>query len=134
VFKTRFQRESVSLDASKGGRTKTYFRDDVNINTIVARHRTQGIPLPVRPASYGDVSSVPDYLSALLRVQEAQEYFSSLPAVVRDRFSNDPVHLLAFLTDEANRAEAEKLGLLEKKPAAEAAGSTGTTLPGGGDK
>jgi len=39
-----------------------------------------------------------------------------LPAKMRARFHNDPQELLEFISNEENRAEAEKLGLVAKKP------------------
>ena len=48
---------------------------------------------------------------------EAQEKFSELPAHIRKRFGNDPIQFLDFVTDENNKDEATRLGML-KIPAA----------------
>ena len=50
-----------------------------------------------------------------------------LPADVRTRFNNDAGALVDFVSDDANRAEAEKLGLVlpkasEPNPAPEGGG------------
>ena len=42
--------------------------------------------------------------------------FDSLPSSLRERFSNDPSRLLAFVDDESNFDEAVKLGLLSPLP------------------
>ena len=59
-----------------------------------------------------DVSQFGDYQSSFELIRSAQAQFDALPSSVRDRFDNDPSKLIAFLNDPDNRAEAEKLGLL----------------------
>lgn len=85
-----------------------------DINAIMRRAERTGEVLvtDARPM-YGDFSSVGDYQSALEAVRTAQAAFMSLDPAVRERFANDPGRLLEFLSDEGNRAEAEKLGLVE---------------------
>ncbi|ETR80120.1 hypothetical protein [Chlamydia pneumoniae] len=51
-----------------------------------------------------------DYSEALNVVIEPQEQFESLPAKLRERFGNDPVVMLDFLSREENFEEAKKLG------------------------
>ena len=52
-------------------------------------------------------------------VIEAQENFSELPAHIRKRFGNDPEQFLDFVTDENNKDEAIRLGMLDTPLAAE---------------
>lgn len=90
---------------------------DTNINLIMKRYGATGQLPRVQnaEAQYGDFSGVSDYKTALDSVIHAKEQFQALPATVRARFGNDPANLLAFVGDEANRTEAEKLGLLQPK-------------------
>lgn len=64
---------------------------------------------------YGDFTNIGSYQECLERVLAIDEHFMSLPAAVRDRFRNKPSELFDFLSDEKNRDEAVKLGLLSKK-------------------
>jgi len=88
-------------------------RDECDINTIVRRFGLTGeLPNNVRVPRYGDFTAVSDYQTAMNMVIEANEAFMQLPAEVRSRFNNDPGALVDFMSDDNNRAEAEKLGLV----------------------
>lgn len=98
------------------GRTKTSFRDETDINKMVAKFRATGIAPRVSEvvARYADVSDIPTYAEAFNQVQEAQKMFLALPSAIRTRFGNNPGQLLEFCSDKNNRDEAIKLGLVEK--------------------
>lgn len=88
-------------------------REETDINTIVRRFGLTGeLPNNVRVPRYGDFTAVSDYQTAMNMVMEANEAFMQLPADVRSRFNNDPGALVDFMSDDSNRAEAEKLGLV----------------------
>lgn len=89
-------------------------KDACDINMIVAKCRKTGMMTNVRTDQlrYGDFSSAVDYHDSVLRAQEAQDAFMSLPADIRKRFSNDPGQLIDFLANEANRQEAVDLGIV----------------------
>lgn len=91
------------------------FKDECDINNILRQFNVTGL-LPEAPLSprYGDFTGISDYHTAMNRVIAAEEEFASLPATIRARFDNDAGNLIAFLDDEANRAEAIELGLVEK--------------------
>ncbi len=92
-----------------------HYKDECDINTILQKFSISGI-LPEAPLSprYGDFSGISDYHTALNRVIAAQDEFEALPAQIRARFDNDPAKLIEFLDDEANRPEAEELGLVDR--------------------
>lgn len=119
-----------SLDPS---RTKQSFAEESDINFIMARYMETGQldPLVVqqREAAFGDFSDGLDFMGAMNRVVEGQAAFGTLSSKVRDRFGNDPVLLLEFLSDPANRAEAESLGLVQKPAAEPAAAPVSGTAP-----
>lgn len=94
-------------------------RDQVNINTIVARAR-RGIMPATNPSqcNYGDFSSGTDFYTAQLRIKDAERDFMRLDVEIRKRFQNDPAQMIDFLADPDNQEEAQRLGLI---PAAEAA-------------
>lgn len=131
-FRTRFDGKSnersaanvvVIPDTPENVRTKQAFKDEVNINNIIARYKLTGnLPDSARAAlaKFGDFSNVPDYQSALNTVMVAQEVFSNMPSALRNRFDNDPGEMLAFLNDSRNRDEAIKLGMIDPPSSPEA--------------
>jgi len=94
--------------------TQQHFKDETDINNILRQFNITGL-LPEQPLSprYGDFTGIGDYHGALNAVIAAEDQFMALPANLRARFENDPAQLIDFLSDENNRSEAEKLGLLE---------------------
>lgn len=99
-------------------RTKQSFRDQVNINKIIAKYQRTGMIEHVNSQApiYGDASIVDSYQRSLEVVAQAEAAFAALPAEIRSKFENDPVKLMEFLADDANREEAIKLGLRRKPP------------------
>lgn len=108
--------------AGEVSRTQQQFKDECDINSIMSRYEETGVlPAPGRNppvARFGDFASAPDFMSAQNTVLRAREQFESLPRKVRERFQNDPVQFLQFVTDKANLPEARKLGLLSDEAAA----------------
>lgn len=105
----------VQVFCTTPSKTKQEPKNACDINKIVARAlRGQAIMnLNNKPGRFGDVSEVPDYATALRVVKRAEELFSSLPALVRKRFQNDPAEMLEFVKDSKNADEAKALGLLK---------------------
>lgn len=99
------------------GRTKQSFRQECDINAIVAKANVTGVLSHVNNCApvYADVSNIPDYQSALEIVNNSERLFMALPSVAREKFENDPVKLFEFLRDKGNYEEAVKLGLVVKK-------------------
>ncbi|AXL15187.1 internal scaffolding protein [Microviridae sp.] len=94
-----------------------HFKDECDINNILRQFNITGqLPTNTLSPRYGDFTGVVDYQSALNAVIEAEDGFMTLPAETRAMFGNDPEQLINFLADEGNRAEAEKLGLVDPKP------------------
>ena len=98
--------------------TQQHFKDECDINVIIARHDTTGLwckpgdLAKVRQPLFDDFSVVPDFMDAQNFLIEAGELFDALPSRVRKRFNNSPAELLEFLNDPANAAEAVALGLV----------------------
>lgn len=98
-------------------RAKQEFRDECDINTIVKRFGITGkMPQGVRMPMFGDFDQVSNFHEAANAIAAARESFSAMPAEVRSRFNNDPEVFVQFCGDEANRAEAIKLGLVPDVP------------------
>lgn len=100
--------------------TKQCFAADADINTIMDRYAKTGYMIdpsvnPTRKPQFGDFSDVPTYQEAQQILIDAEEQFSALPSKIRERFENDPVNLLDFMSNPANYEEAVKLGIVEPK-------------------
>lgn len=108
-------------------RAKQQFRDEVNVNSIMAKYEKTGV-LPTINAldpKYGFVPSI-NFHEAMNEIKAAQETFSKLPANVRKEFDNDPQMLVEFMSDESNYEKAIELGLL---PRSDSESVTPETVP-----
>lgn len=103
----------------KPSMTQQQFKEQVNVNKIIAKYRRTGMLEHVRKNSgaYLDITDIGDYQESLQKVIDANNIFSSLPSEIRTRFANDPQQLINFLADEKNIDEAIRLGLMYKKEA-----------------
>lgn len=126
-------RVPISFPEQPYGRTKQSFRDETNINNIMAKYQSTGLITFVNnnQAQYGDVTGL-DFQTAMTQIKAAEELFSQLPSSWRKRFNNDPATFLSFVDDEANRPEAIALGLIKSPdPTPQGVGaSTPTGVPG----
>lgn len=99
------------------GRTKQEFRDECDINVILARYKRTGqiTHISEKIPRYGDFSQVGDYLQASLQVAQMEASFLDLPSNIRKHFGHDPQQLVEFMADPANHEEGIQLGLFESK-------------------
>jgi phage internal scaffolding protein len=94
-------------------RAQQHHRDECDINVILERFgKTGQMPVNAISGTYGDFSGVHDYHTAMNALIAAEHEFAALPAQLRNKFDNDPSNLIQFLENPDNRAEAEKLGLV----------------------
>lgn len=144
-FRTAYgPRVSVPLEFPEGeGRTKQSFKDECDVNQIMARFQRTGV-LEFRnkfEAQYADVSGV-TFQAAMDTIARANHMFHSMPARVRDKFQNDPGRFLAWIQNPNHADEARELGLMKPKEsapvvepaAAPAAASAAASAPAGGGK
>lgn len=121
-FLTRYQRRPVRWSSSQPSLTVQSDMADTLIPNIFAQHGLDALSTHKRVPMFGDFTDSPTSLQeAYDRILDAQVKFFELPSAVRERFMNDPMQLLAFLSVPGNRPEAEKLGLVNVSPAAAAA-------------
>ena len=94
-------------------RAQQHHKDECDINVILERFgKTGQLPVNTISGTYGDFSGVHDYHTALNAIIASENEFAALPAQLRNKFANDPANLVQFLDNPENRAEAEKLGLV----------------------
>lgn len=114
IFKNPYDpHRRVSISFHGVGRTKQSFRDDCDINNIMARYMKTGVLDHVRAevAQYGDVSGA-DFQGALDLVAGAKSMFHSLPSNIRTEFENNPAKFFEFMENPANAQRAREMGLL----------------------
>lgn len=114
------------LECKDPSLTQQQFKDDVDINVLLERFKITGVmPQNVVLPTYGDFRGVSDYRSAVDAIRKADNAFMDLPANLRQRFDNDPQKFLEFVSDDKNREEAVRLGLVK------ASGGIGGVAPDG---
>lgn len=117
----------------KPSRAKQAFKNECDVNIILSKYMKTGVLSHVNGSAprFGDFTNATDYQTSLNRILEANSAFEAMPAKIRARFANDPAQLIAFVSDPANRKEAEDLGLVEKR-VAESGASAPAASPQGG--
>lgn len=110
----------VATVFEKASRTKRSFRNECDINLIMAKYERSGLIEHAKayPGSYGDFTAIQDYDESLRQVMAAQESFNALPSRIRSRFENDPGQFVAFVSDPANLDEMRSMGLAKPVVAA----------------
>nr|QJB18962.1 MAG: internal scaffolding protein [Microvirus sp.] len=99
--------------------TKQSFKDECDINTIMAQYQRTGEMPNINQQSpqYLDATGY-DFREQMEFVRGAKELFEQLPSNLRNRFQNDPARFLDFTSDPINRVEAARLGLLNPEATA----------------
>jgi len=132
----------LRVPAPAGGKARTMqqFKDECDVNVIMARYMATGVlpeDIDAGQRQYLDATGY-DFQEAQNLIAGAASLFEQLPSKIRNRMDNDPAKLLAFLHDPANRAEAEEMGLINRAPnlpatplqtAAAQAAAAGTAAP-----
>lgn len=123
-FESVYDRSMVhpGIVNSEPSLTQQHFKDEADINKIIARYNRTGILVdPSVPRSgdalFGDFSEVKDFREAQNFICMAKEAFMELDSSIRRRFHNDPSELIAFLNDPKNVEEGRKLGIYAPEPA-----------------
>lgn len=84
-----------------------------DINVIVRNFGVTGeLPTNTRMPLALDFVEAVDFQSAMNAIVEAERSFAAMPAMVRERFGNDPHRFIQFCDDPANMDEAKRLGLV----------------------
>jgi len=127
------EKRKVTLDCPEPTRTQQQFKDQCNINNILARYEKNGMITHINRNTphYDDYSKLKSFKDSLDIVHTTHDLFMSLPPKVRSRFQNDPAELISFMNNEANKDEAIKLGLVSQPMVKnqEAPNDDKTTIP-----
>lgn len=106
-------RKRVQISFPEEGRTKQSFKDECDINLIMAKFTKTGAINHVNTfgQTYGFANSI-DFTEAMQLITTAQQMFDGLPSAIRTQFENDPSQFLDFVQDDDNTAEMQKMGLI----------------------
>jgi len=119
--------------------TKQSDAEACDINNIIYQFTKTGQinHINEQAASYTDLPNQLDYQESLNILQQAQEAFETLPALMRKKYDNDPALFLEALQNPDEREYLTEMGVFQRPPspppeasprpagaAGEAAGST----------
>ena len=93
-------------------RTKQSFKDDCDINKILAKYQVTGTisHLQKFEGFYADFADAPqDMFEAREQLERGKKIFMDLPAEVRSEFGNDALKYFAFVNDPQNKDRLDKV-------------------------
>ncbi len=108
-----YPHERVRTETPGPSMTQQNFRDETNINLILAKYAKTGLLDHVNKygGHYAEMPNENDFHAAMNLVTSAQSMFNELPSGIRGKFYNDPAQFLDFIDDPENRDEAIEMGL-----------------------
>ena len=116
-FYTRYEvPPEVGLEFEKPSLTQQHFKDECDINNIVATYQETGVmPQGTREPLFGDFAGIPtSFQESQALFKEAQDKFYSLPSDLRKMLDNSPQKLLEFMSNPANSDACVQYGLFNK--------------------
>lgn len=124
-FKSRYgvTGEKPGIEFTQPSQTLQSFKDDADINCIIARYENTGVLVDpsvsvTRTPQYGDYSDLPTYQEARNVIVAANNAFNSLSSKIRERFGNDPAAFFDFVRNlkegSDEYVEAISLGIINK--------------------
>jgi len=122
----------VSIAFTGEGRTKQSFKDECDINVLMAKYLRTGLMTHVNKMlpQFKDVEGI-DFQAAQNLIADAYSMFEGIPSTVRARFDHDPGKLLDWVHNPANAEEAASLGFLDLSKCPEGWYTPRGTPPGG---
>ncbi len=115
--------EKPGITFEQPSQTLQSFKDDADINCIIARYENTGVlvdpTVPVsRAPQFGDFSDMPSYQEAQNVIVAATNAFGALSSKIRERFGNDPAAYFDFVRNlkegSDEYVEAINLGIIDK--------------------
>ena len=121
VFFTNYNpAPKVYAENAEPSKTLQQFKDEADINVLIGRYMRTGFyynplttPTAKRAPQFGDYSALGDFQEQQQQILDIYDHFASLPAKVRERFSNNPAFFVEFAGNPDNVAECVKLGIFE---------------------
>jgi phage internal scaffolding protein len=112
-FKTAFIRDKTDYSITDVGEciTEQSHAQACDINNIMARPDLEELLIAPSPV-FADVSDVIDYHNVMNILTDAIAEFAKMDPKIRERFNNDHMELIDFLSKPENEEEAQALGLV----------------------
>lgn len=109
---TKPARRRVTSKFTQPSLTKQSFKDECDINMIMARYQKTGVidHYAKHAPQYGETSAH-TFTEAQMIVANAQSMFNELPSKARQAFNNDPAEFLGFCEHEPDLKTMIDLGL-----------------------
>lgn len=103
-------------------KTMQQFKDEADINVLIARYTNTGMfytPLSAAAAQkrvpmFEDYSQLGSFQDQQNKLLEVYEDFANLPAKIRDKFGNNPALFVEFVGDEKNIDKCVEMGLFKR--------------------
>lgn len=113
IPKDPFAKRTVGVSIDGPSRTQQQFKDDADVNKIIATYKTTGFLGNQRsdPLQYGDATGLPSLQEAMDLVLRANAEFAQLPATVRELCRNDPKTFLGMCETPHGMAALKAAGL-----------------------
>lgn len=107
------EHEPVDLVCPDDGMTRQEFKDECDINVLMATYERNGVMPPLNRGTpqFLDVSDVPDLPRAIAVIDAASAAFMTLPAKVRREFDQDAVKFMEFAMKPENIGQLREWGL-----------------------
>ncbi len=107
------ERRRVTTPGGGEERTKQSFRDSVDINLIMKKHRAgqQVTHLRKDLPVYGDVSYSEDLKTSLDKINSAKTEFETLPSAVRETAQNNFIEMWEMLANPDGALQLQRAGL-----------------------
>lgn len=107
---TDYESERTALECKDPSKTQQSFKDQVDINNIVATVlRTGDSPQVPAPLQYADLSTMEDYHTMQTKLAETNALFYRLPPAVRASYQNDPGQWLEHVTSSIENGDLDPL-------------------------
>lgn len=119
--KFKLPAQVVARAPSGNSKVQKHFKEEVDINNILAKYRKTGIIEHVARGRklYGDFTEVKDVAEAMDVSARAKAIFEELPATLRNEFKNSIPGFFDFINDEKNFDKCVEWGIFEKPKAPE---------------
>jgi len=90
--------------------TKQSFKDETNVNKILARHMRMGTISHLQQwgGQYGDLAGF-NFQEAQNQIAKANSMFEKLPSSVRNEFSNSPERFFDYVNDPEHKDKLAQL-------------------------
>jgi len=105
--------DDSGINTGSEGGAQQQFKDECDINVMLKQYGI-GYELPkgLRVPTAGDFTGVNNFHEAMNAIRQTQETFELLPAHIRSKFQNDPGQFADFATNDENREQIKKWGML----------------------